>query len=331
MRRRAFLAGSAALLALDALGRPARAQAGSLRRIGMLLPFAQDDTETAYRILAFEEGLGAYGWVQGETIDILYRSAPQRDRLQAYARELVEAGCEVLVAATNTSLDALLAQTQTLPIIFVHVGDPVATGRLKDMARPGGNFTGFVNFEYSMLQKQVQLIMAVAPLTRRIAVLMNPDTLGRGVAPTLKAAKAAADKLGLELADATVQGVDKLDEKFAALAAQPGGSLFVVPDVFAASNRKAIVERAARHKIPTMYFGAYFVVDGGLISYGVEPRDLYRRSAAYVDKILKGATVGELPVQFPVRFEMAINLKTADSLGLTIPPTVLAQAEQVID
>lgn len=329
MRRRQVVL--AICCALASLARPAVAQGRKPRRIGMLLPFAQDDGETPYRILAFEEGLGDYGWVNGETLEILYRSAPQRDKQLAFARELVEARCEVLIAAANTALDALLAATQTLPIIFVHVGDPVATGRLKDLARPGGNFSGFVNFEYSMLQKQVQLMMSVAPQTQRIAVLFNPETLGRGVAPTMAAAMTAADALGLSVMEVKVRDAGELEDAFAALAMEANVSLFVVPDVFAAANRKAIVELAALRKIPTLYFSAYFVEAGGLMSYGVEPRDLYRRSAAYVDKCLRGAVVGDLPVQFPVSFELAVNLKAAENLGLTVPAAILAQAERVYD
>ena len=330
--RRGLLAGAAALAAIRVSTPPqAFAQVGKLRRIGMLLPFAQDDGETPYRILAFEEGLGAFGWVNGETVEILYRSAPQRERQLGLARELVAAECEVIVAAANTALDALLSATQTVPIIFVHVGDPVATGRLKDPARPGGNFSGFVNFEYSMLQKQVQLLMAVAPRTRRIAVLFNPETFGRGVAPTLAAARASADMLGLGLIEAPVHEAGELETVFAALAQEPHLGLFVVPDVFAAVNRKVIVELAAQRRIPAMYFGACFVETGGLISYGVESRDLYRRCAAYVDKCLRGAVVGDLPVQFPVSFELAVNLKAAENLGLTMPAAILAQAERVFD
>ena len=333
MRRRALLAGAAALAIGAQLAQPSQAgaQSAKLRRIGVLLPFAEDDTETPYRILAFEEGLAAFGWINNETIEVLYRSATQRDGQRTLARALVAANCEVLLAVTNTALDALVEATQSVPIIFVHVGDPVATGRLTSLARPGGNFSGFVNFEYSMLQKQVQIIMAVAPQTKRIAILFNPQTLARGVEPTMAAARTAADVLGLELEEVKVQDVAGLEPAFAALAATSGVALFVVPDVFAASNRKAIVGLAAGHKIPTLYFGAYFVADGGLISYGVEPRDLYRRSAAYIDKCLHGAKVGDLPVQFPVTFELAVNLKAAENLGLTFPAAILAQAERVYD
>lgn len=329
MRRRSFASALAALLAAGTL--PLHAQARKLRRIGLLFPFASDDSETPYRILAFEEGLGKLGWVRDETIEIMFRTAQSREQLKIYAKEMVDAGCEVLVGATNTALDALIAQTTTIPIVFVQLGDPVATGRLNNLARPGGNFTGFVSFEFSMLQKQVQIILAVAPKTKRIAILLNPDTLGRGVLPTMTAARIAADAMHLELVDATVHGVAELDGVFERLAGAAATSLIVVPDVFSASNRKAIVERATKFQVPTMYFGAYFVADGGLISYGIEPRDLYRRSASYVDKILNGANPGELPVQFPVRFEMAINLKAAENLGLTLPSAILAQAEQVFD
>ena len=345
MRRREFVfalgapaAACAGLTAFPAFGQTsaqtwtlAASQDRKLRRIGMLLPFAADDAETTYRILAFEEGLSEHGWLKGETIDLLYRSAPQRGQLEADARALVAAGCEVLVAATNLALDAALAATQDLPIIFVHVSDPAATGRLKDLARPGGNFSGFVDFEYSVLQKQAQLVLAVAPHTARMAVLINPDTLGGEIAPALSVAQSAAATLGLEMADATARSIEELDAKLSALGARPGGSLFVPSDVFAASNLKAIVALASKYRVPAIYFGAYFVAGGGLMSYGAEPHDLYRRSAAYVDKCLKGVSAGELPVQFPLRFEMAVNLKAADDLRLTIPANVLAQAEQVFD
>jgi putative tryptophan/tyrosine transport system substrate-binding protein len=331
MRRREFIThfGVAAL----AGPRAARAQQPDrVRRVGVLMSRAAGDPEEQARFAGFLQGLQKLGWTDGRNVRIDYRwAAADADRSRTYAAELVALAPDVTLASGSASVAALLQTTRTVPIVFVNVIDPVGAGYVARLARPGGNATGFTAFEYSLSGKWLELLKEIAPNLTRIAILRDP-TLAAGIGQFAAIQAMAPSSFGVELSPIDVRDGGEIERDVATLARESNGGLIVTGSSSAAVHRELIVMLAARHRLPAVYpFRYYFVTSGGLISYGPDPIDVFRRAAGYVDRILKGEKAADLPVQAPTTYELAINLKTAKALGLTLPPSLLARADEVIE
>jgi putative ABC transport system substrate-binding protein len=328
MRRREFVAlfGGAAAWPFAARAQ----QAERMRRIGILLPVAPDDAEFQTRVGAFLQGLQQLGWTIGRNVRIDTRWAgASATEIRRHAAELVALAPDVILAHGVPTLGPLLQATRTVPIVFPTAADPVAAGFVDSLARPGGNATGFMDLEYGMAGKWLELLKQIASGVTRVAVLRDPAT------PTGPAQfgviQAVAPSLGMEVNPVNVRDASEIERAVGAVARFPNGGLIVTPSGWASVHRELIVKLAAQHMLPAVYFGRYFVADGGLISYGPDLSDQYRRAASYVDRILKGEKPADLPVQAPTKFELVINLKTAKALGLEIPPPLLARADEVIE
>jgi putative ABC transport system substrate-binding protein len=281
---------------------------------------------------AFREAFEQLGWKDGRNIGITYRyGVGEIDRIRGYARELVDSNPDVIVCETTPILRAVVDQTSTIPIVFISVTDPVSNGFVADLARPGGNITGFANFEATMGGKWIELLKKITPGLARVGVIFNPDTAPGGGSFFLKSLAASAPALQTEVLPFPVRSDDEIGHAVTGLGHQPGGGLIIMLDVFTAVHRPAIIAQATANRVPTVFPWRFGATDGGLVSYGVDVADLHRRAAGYVDRILKGAKPGELPVQQPTKFELVINLKTARALGIEVPPTLLATADEVIE
>jgi len=328
-RRRLVIAFGAGVLAVP-FGSYAQGPE-TARHIGILMGFAKDDPEQQLRIAAFKEGLAASGWEEGRNlkIDILWTGADV-NRASEFARELVALRPDVIMSSTTPATSALQRETKTIPIVFTSVADPVGSGLVKTLARPGGNITGFINYESSLVEKWIQLLKEAAPHVTRVAVMFNPRT-ALYAEYYLRPLKAVAAKLGVTTIMATVSSEPEIERIIAGLGRRPGGGLIVLTDSFAFVHRKSIITLAARNKVPAIYFSGTMVEDGGLISYGIEIIDLYRRAARQVDRILRGAKPSELPVEQPTKFELFVNLKTAKILGIKVPRSILVRADKVIE
>ena len=328
MRRREFitLVGGAAVAAWPLA---ARAQQGErMRRIGVLMNLPADDAEGQGRIAAFLQELQQLGWTDGRNVLIDRRwAAGDAGRFQRYAEELVALAPDVILAAAVPSVQALQRATRTVPIVFANVTDPVASGFVQSLARPGGNTTGFMQFEFGLSGKWLELLKQVAPDVTGAAVLRDPD-VGSGTAQ-FAVIQAMAPLLRVEVNPVNVR--DPSEIRRAVEARSPNGGLIVTASAMAYTHRDLIITLAARHKLPTLYFDRSFVAAGGLISYVPDYTNQYRRAASYVDRILKGEKPADLPVQAPTKYELVINLKTARALGLEVPPSVLARADEVIE
>ena len=328
MKRRTFitLLGCAAAWPLAA-----HAQQGDrMRRIGVLLPVATDDAEFQTRVGAFLQALQQLDWTIERNVEIDIRWATANaDAIRRHAAELAALAPDVILAHGAPTLGPLLQVTRTVPIVFPVASDPVAAGFVESLARPGGNATGFMDWEYGMAVKWPELLKQIAPSVTRVAVLRDP-TIPTGPAQ-FGVIQAVAPSLGMDVVPINVRDVPEIERALAAFARSSNGSLIVTPSGFASVNRDLIITLAARHRLPAVYFGRYFVNSGGLISYGNDIVDQYRRAAGYVDRILRGEKPADLPVQAPTKYELVINLKTAKALGLEIPPTVLARADEVIE
>jgi putative ABC transport system substrate-binding protein len=331
MKRRDFitlLGGAAVVWPLAARAQPPDRG----RRIGMLIGYAEDDQETQARLAAFRQGLERLGWTEGRNVRIDYRFAPAGpDQAQLYAKELVASRPDVLVGNSTPASIALLRETRTIPIVFVGVSDPVGSGLVASIARPGGNATGFTNFEPSLTGKWLELLKEIAPGTVRVAVIFNPKTAPAGGAFFLGPFEQAARSFAIEPIAAPVADDAQIESTLAAIWREVGGALIVMPDAFTTVHRKLIIALAAQHRFPAIYPYRYEVVDGGLMSYGVDTVDLLRRAASYVDRILKGEKASDLAVQAPVKFDLVLNLKTVKALGLDVPEKLLALADEVIE
>jgi putative tryptophan/tyrosine transport system substrate-binding protein len=326
MRRREFIAGLASAAASPVV---ARAQQGErVRRIGVLMNLAADDPETLRRVAAFEQRLKELGWTEGRNVHIDLRSGlADADRYRRYAAELVALAPDVLLANGAVPLGVLQQVTRTLPIVFVNTTDPVGGGYVASLAQPGGNATGFMAFEYSMSGKWLQLLKQIAPSVTRVAVLRNP-ALGSGT-PQFGVIQAMAQLLRVEVNPVDIRDAGEIERAVAALARAPNSGLVVTSSV-GRLPYNLIIALAARHRLPAVYPFRFFITSGGLISYGPDIIDQYRQAAGYIDRILKGEKPTDLPVQAPTKYEIVINLKTAKALGLTIPETLLATADEVI-
>ena len=329
MRRRNFIAllGSAAVV----WPLPARAQQGErVRRIGGLMNLAADDPEAQARLAVFHQGLQEAGWSVGRNLQIDIRwGAGDADRFRRYAPELVALAPDVILATSGTTVPWLLQATRSVPIVFTQTPDPVGAGFVASLAHPGGNITGFTQFDYSIGGKFLELLKEIAPRVRHAVVLRDAgDPAGIG---QWAAIQTAAPSFAVELRPVDVRDASEIERGLTAFARGSNGGLIVTGSAPATVHRNLIIALAARHLLPAIYPFRYFVVGGGLISYGADPVDQFRRAAGYVDRILKGEKPADLPVQAPTKFELVINLKTAKALGLEVPPTVLARADEVIE
>ena len=329
MRRREFIA----ILGGAAAGWPlgARAQQSNRPRlVGALLAMAPSDPEAEMRVKAFETGLRELGWVEGRNMRLEYRWAPRDSSLLlSQATELVSLGPDVILA-TGTPVVAVLRQGNPSPIVFVQVTDPIGNAFVPNLARPGGYLTGFTSFEFTVGSKWLEALKHVAPAVRRVALIFNPDTAPFAHLfwqPVVEAAPA----FDVEPIQTPFRDAGEIKYAIDTFAREANGGLMVLPDVSTTSYRDLIIALAARHRLPAIYPFRYFAASGGLMSYGSDLADVYHRAAAYVDRILKGTAPGDLPVQAPSKFELVINLKTANALGLTVPPLWLGRADEVIE
>jgi putative ABC transport system substrate-binding protein len=329
MKRREFITlfgGAAATWPLAARAQ----QSEQKRRVGVLMGLAADDTEAQDRIAAFEQGLQQLGWIDGSNLQIDYRrGAGGTDLTRRYADELVALAPDVILASGGTVMGALLQATRTVPIVFTQTPGPVAAGFVASLARPGGNATGFTTSEYGVSGKWLELLKEIAPGVNRVAVLRDP-TIPAGVGQ-FASIQSVAPSFGVELSPVNVRDASEIERDVTAFARGSNRGLIVTSSGLAAFHRQLIIALAARHRLPAIYSYRYFATSGGLISYGPDPIDQFHRAAGYVDRILKGEKPADLPVQAPTKYELAINLKTAKALGLTVPPTLLSRADEVIE
>ena len=328
MQRRDFIT----LLGGAAVAWPfaARAQQDTrMRRIGALVG-ADDDLDTQTCIGAFRQGLQQLGWVDGQNVRIDVRAGSgDADRTRRYAEELVALAPDVIVTTGSAAVAPMLKATRTVPVVFTSVVDPVGAGFVNSLARPGGNATGFVLFEYSLSAKWLELLKEVAPGVKRVAVIRDPEISGG--TGQFGAIQTAAPSLGLDLIAISPREAGEVERAIAAFARTPNGGLITTSSALAVIRRDLIIGLAAKHKLPAIYHRRLFAASGGLISYGPDVIDMFRRAAGYVDLILKGEKPADLPVQAPTKYELVINLKTAKALGLTVPPRLVARADEVIE
>jgi putative ABC transport system substrate-binding protein len=330
MKRREFIT----LLGGAAAGWPlaARAQQGErVRRIGVLMALAADDPDAQIRITAFLQGLQQLGWTAGHNLQIETRWATtDTDSLRRHATELAALAPDVIVAGSGTATIApLLQATRTVPIVFTVAVDPVGAGFVASLAQPGGNATGFTTFEYGMSVKWLELLKEIAPRVTRAAVLRDPS-IASGIGQ-FAAIQAVAPSLRIELTAVDVRDADETERAVTAIARSANGGMIVTPSPVASHHSNRIIALAARHRLPAIYAWRFYAAAGGLVSYGADLVDHYRLAANYVDRILKGEKPADLPVQAPTKYELVINLRTAKTLGLTVPETLLARADEVIE
>ena len=328
MKRRAFIAALGGAVALPVV---ALAQQGAIRRIGVLMGFAESDHGAQSGVAGFREELRKLGWTAGRNIEIDTRWATADvESMQRFAQELVALQSDLILTSSTPATAAMLQQTRAIPIIFVWVADPVGSGFVASLPRPGGNVTGFTPIEGSLGGKWVELLKEIAPRVARVTLLFNP-AMATFVESYLNPFRAAAASLGVDAILAPVHDMSELESVIAAQARESNGGLVVIPDAFTIGHRAEITLLAARYRVPAVYWSRSFAEIGGLISYGPYLVDEFRRAASYLDRIMKGEKPSDLPVQAPVKFELVINLKTAKALGLTVPPALLARADEVIE
>lgn len=328
MRRREFiglLGGAAAAWPLAV-----RAQQGEpMRRVGVLMPYPEGDAEGQASVAALQRGLQDLGWTEGRNIRFDIRWAGGNpDKARAFAKELIGMTPDVIVPSSNQITSILQQETRTIPIVFVLVGDPVGSGYVANMAQPGGNLTGFAVLENAIAGKWLEILNQIAPQVSRVGFILHPETsVNVGL---LRAAEAAAPS-GVKVIALGVHNATEIERAVTAFAAETNGGLIAAPHAITFANRDVIVELAARYRLPAVYAFRIFATRGGLISYGTNPFEMFRQGASYVDRILKGAKPADLPAQFPTKYELVINLKTAKALDLTVPSQLLARADEVIE
>jgi ABC-type uncharacterized transport system substrate-binding protein len=330
VKRRAFitlLGGAAAAWPLAARAQ----QAERVRRVAFLHAFAENDPEVLSRVSAFRQGLEALGWSENRKIRVEHRYASgDLGRIQTYVVELVRSTPDVIAASSTPIITALKQATDTIPIVFSVVNDPVGQGFVATLSRPGGNITGFSFIDFPLIGKWLERLKEIAPGVRRVMFIFNPDT-SPFYPVFLREFGAAPTSLGVELSAAPVHNEAEIEAAITTFVREPGGGLIGAADVFINTRRGLIMALAERHRLPAIYAFRQYVTEGGLISYGPDSVDIVRRSASYVDRILKGEKPADLPVQAPVKYELVVNLKTAKALGLTVPAPVLARADEVIE
>jgi putative tryptophan/tyrosine transport system substrate-binding protein len=327
MRRREFIAG----LGAAALPLAARAQQGDrVRRIGVLMPYDENDPDGKTFVSAFTQALADLGWTVGRNVRVDLRwTGADTNRIRVLAQELVGLQPEIILTNSTPATVALQRETRTIPIVFATMADPVASGIVARLDRPSGNLTGFATNEATLGGKWLELLLEIAPGLKRAAIMFNPDTApASAYMPSLET---AAQSLKVMPITAPVHSDVEIETAIIALGRESGGGLIVLPDVFASGHRAPIILAAAQNNVPAVYSLPEFARDGGLLSYGVDLVDNFRRAATHVDRILRGANPAELPVQLPTKFKMVVNLKTAKALGLTVPQSILLSADEVIE
>jgi putative ABC transport system substrate-binding protein len=331
MRRRQFLGlvGSAVAAWPRTLAAQGPKQA---QRIGILMELAETDSQARSNITALQRGLRRLGWIEGRNLSFEYRwTSNDPVLLWRFAKELVEMHPDVIVTHSTAGVSTLLGRTRSTPIVFVSISDPVGEGFVTSFARPGGNVTGFTNFESSMTGKWVELLKMIAPGVERVAFLFNPQATAGAGAYFMHPIDAAVTTQKVKSMMALVHDEEGIEAAFAAVSRAPGAGVVVLPDILTASHHQMIIAKAAHYRVPTVYNYRFMVERGGLISYGVDLDNLFERAAAYVDRILKGAQPNDLPVQAPTKFELIVNLKTAKALGLVVPDRLIVAADEVIE
>jgi ABC-type uncharacterized transport system substrate-binding protein len=328
VRRREFISllGGAAAWPLAAWAQ----QGERMRRIGILASYADDDRVTRARFAGFQQELERLGWSEGRNIRIDYRFAHgSAERARGLAKELVALQPDVMFTTSTMTAAALQRESRVIPIVFLAVSDPIGSGFIASLARPGGNMTGLLNFEASITGKWLAMLKEIAPGLTRAAFMANPKTTPYDY--FLRAAATAATSLGIELVPSPVENAADIERVIESLARVPGGGLVLPPDITTHSRRDLVIALTARHRLPTVYSFGYLASAGGLMSYGPALVDLWRQAASYIDRILRGDRPADLPVQTPIRYETVVNLKTARALGLDVPPTLLARADEVVE
>jgi putative tryptophan/tyrosine transport system substrate-binding protein len=329
VKRREFIAalgGAAACCPLAVLAQ----QPERTRRIGLLMPIAADDPQASLNVAAFLQELGQFGWTDGRNARIEYRwGGGDAERIRRYAAELVALEPDIILAWGASTVGPLRQATRAVPVVFVSVADPVGAGFVASLARPGGNATGYMSFEYSLSGKWLELLKQIAPGVTRVAVLRDPAT-STGPAQ-FGVIQSAAASVGVELSPVNMDDAPEMEHAIAAFGRAPNGGLIVVASGLSIIHRNLIATLAARHKLPAVYWDRLFVLSGGLVSYGADVRDQFRRAASYVDRIFKGEKPADMPVQAPTKYELLINLKAAKALGLEVPASLLARADEVIE
>jgi len=305
-------------------------QPGRMRLIGVLSTIADDDPISAARLMVFQRELQGAGWSEGRNVRFERRFPPtDPDRIRTHAAELAALAPDVILSTSYLATNALARQTRTIPIVFVGPGDPVEMGLIPNVARPGGNITGFSSAELAIGGKWLQLLKEIEPSLSRLAVIYTQG--GPASEGLLHTVEALAPSIGVNTTAIPARNASELERAFSAFSGEPTGGLMVLPGPTVLAHRAQIIAAAARHRLPSIYSGRYSVTRGGLMSYSSDDIDLFRRAATYVDRILRGEKPGELPVQLATKFELVINLKTAEALGLPVPPTLLARADEVIE
>ena len=330
MRRREFIAllGGAAIA--SPLGSHAQ-QPDRMRHIGVLMGYAENDLEAKAWIAGFAEGLKKLGWTEGGNVRIEYRwTAGNVEQLRSHGADLLNLKPDVILAASTPALAAMYQQTRSVPIVFVNVADPIKQGFVSGLAHPDANVTGFTSLEFSMGSKWIETLKQISPSLTQAALIFNPET-----APYfpsfLEPIETAASSFSVKTIITPVHDIADIERTISAFAHELNGGIVVVPSAFTTIHRGLIIEQAARYRLPAVYGFSYYAYSGGLISYGINVRDMYIRAASYVDRILKGAALADLPVQAPTKFELVINLKTAKALGLSVPDKLIALADEVIE
>jgi putative ABC transport system substrate-binding protein len=328
MRRREFitrLAGASLAWPLAALA------AGPVRLIGVLMGYSENDLAAQSQLAAFRGALTKQGWTEGSNLRIELRwGAGEADKIRTLANDLVKLRPDAILGATTPVIGALAHETQTIPIVFTLVADPIGNGFAASLTHPGGNITGFAAYDPTVAGKWVELLKEIAPRTVRMAVLFNPATASP-LQLYMPSIQAAASSHAIQASAAPLHVSDEIEGVIAAQASNPGGSLIVMPDAFNIANRDLIIALAARYGVPAIYNGTLYAESGGLITYGVDFTESFRQAAGYIDRILKGTKPGELPIQQPTKFELVINLKTAKALGLDVPLNLQQLADEVIE
>jgi putative ABC transport system substrate-binding protein len=328
MKRREFLSGlGGAAAAWPSIAQSQ--QSGRMQRVVVLIGLAEDDPIAKSRVAAFQQGFQALGWMDGRNVQIDYRFAgDDPGRVTSNVSEMVRSAPDVIMAQSTPILMALRKATRSIPVVFVQISDPVSSGLVTSLAQPGANFTGFTGFEDTMGAKWLEALKEIAPHLTRVAAIENPGYVSS--AGYLRSMETAAS-FGVRLTRAGVRNAAEIKQSIDAFSQEANGGLIVLPDITTATHRELIIELAAKYRLPAIYAFRYLAEGGGLMSYGADQNDMYRRSASYVDRILRGTKPADLPVQQPTKFELVINLKAAKALYLTIPPTMLARADEVIE
>ena len=329
MKRRSFIAG---ILGAAAVGTAQAQPTNRIRRVGVLMGYSEADPEAKAMFSELAKGLSELGWTDGRNLRMEIRWAPgDTDLMRSYAKELVDLHPDVIVSNSTPVTAALKRATSTIPIVFAVVSDPVGSGFVENLSRPGGNITGFGSLQTSTASKWLELLTEVAPGLKRAVMMFNPDTAPYANAFLLPAFEAAARSFGVAPSAGPVRTDADIEAVMSALGREPGGGLLGMPDNFVEIHRGLIISLAARNNVPAVYQTPVIARDGGLLSYGADFSDIFYRAARYVDGILRGARPSELPVQLPTRYFMVINLRTAKALGLSVPPSVLARADELIE